>query len=307
MVSTLAAENIAAMSGDAQSRVTVERAAVGTTLAAVDLETYAAFVLAYRGVLAEGRAGPDAPDPDAVAAKLARLIETTPPLLDGIAVTYGVRGLSVEEPDGAVGIGRIRAALSAEALANDAATLHARGELSGVTVEPPPDADILPREAALDVTVSDVPGTALTSLVAGRLRAGPAAPPPVWDELLEALGDAGTTMRLDRLVVDTGAAAVEMTGSARPVPTAARGAVASLSIRIRGFDRALREVRRLPDAAPLTMLLTVLQLAGTAGTDDEGRPTIRYDIELTADGRTLVNGVDLAPLLGMIPERAPSP
>ncbi len=316
MASALVVENIDVVPGNTEERITVERLAVTSTLAALDLDAYAAFVAAYRGVIAEGRAGSGSPDPGAINAKLAQLIEDTPPLVDGIAVTYGVAGLRAAGPDGAIMMGRIRAALSAEALAGDAATLHATGEMTGIAIEPSADADLLPRQAELDVTVSGVPNAALTALLAERLRGGtgsgvrpgPAAPPPaVWERLLEALGEAGTTMRLDRLSLDSGTAAIEMSGSAHPVPEAAQGVVATLSIRIRGMSHAMQELRRLPEAAPLTLVLAVLQLAGVAETDAAGRSTIRYDLEMTADGRTVVNGVDLAPLLGMVPEGTPPP
>ena len=52
-----------------------------------------------------------------------------------------------------------------------------------------------------------------------------------------------------------------------------------------------------PAAAHTVQQLTVLQAIGTPGTDPDGAPALHYALDMTEQGRMLLNGADLLPAI----------
>ncbi len=53
----------------------------------------------------------------------------------------------------------------------------------------------------------------------------------------------------------------------------------------------------MPEAQDAVSFLTLLQTMGAESTDSRGNPARRYELKVTQDGKILLNGSDLMPLM----------
>ncbi len=118
-------------------------------------------------------------------------------------------------------------------------------------------------------------------------------------EALPALTEAGTQLKLPHFVIESDVAAITAEGAFDVNPAAPQGVTGALQVAITGLDEviALLEAEASggnPDAfGPLGMANWLKSLARRE-TDGQSRVVDHYSLQLTADGRTLLNGQPFA-------------
>lgn len=208
--------------------------------------------------------------------------------LDHLAVGLGVSGLDGD-----------RGAMTV--------TVEAEG-LGGVPAEGVES--FVPRRAELRLSVAGIPSAHLSSLMSDTAK-------PVHDEVLTAaFKAAGTRLVLDRLLLDLPVAQAAVNGTAAFAPSAALGGTGSATVTLTGLDAAAKALqpkkggRPDPDHQEALGAIAMLQAMGQAGKDAQGRDVRTYRIEVTPAGEFLLNGADMAPLLGGLgagPQPDPAP
>ncbi len=144
----------------------------------------------------------------------------------------------------------------------------------------------------------------------GKAKAAPApasAPPSpdaVIAKTMAALIDAGAELRLDALKVEAPAATATATGAMRVAAQSAFGVTGSTTILLKGLDAAAKAMQPAPGKKPdkdtqdALGMIGMLQAMGQISKDESGAEIRSYKIEMTDSGQLLLNGADMAPLLG---------
>lgn len=118
-------------------------------------------------------------------------------------------------------------------------------------------------------------------------------------EALPALTEAGTQIKLPHFVLESEAATMSAEGAFDVNPTAPQGVTGALEVAIIGLDNVIALLEAEVNAGNQDAL-GALGMAGwlkslaRRETDGESRVVDRYDLKLTADGRTLLNGQPFA-------------
>jgi len=118
-------------------------------------------------------------------------------------------------------------------------------------------------------------------------------------QALPALSEAGTQIKLPHFIVDSQAAAMSAKGAFDVNPASPQGITGGLDVAITGLDEVIALLEGEVNAGnqdavgPLGMANWLKTLARRE-TDSESRVVDRYDLQLTADGRTLLNGQPFA-------------
>ena len=118
-------------------------------------------------------------------------------------------------------------------------------------------------------------------------------------EILPALTEAGTQIKLPHLMVDSEAAAMTAEGGFDVNPAAPHGLTGALNVAITGLDRVIALLETEVNAGnqdalgPLGMANWLKALAKRE-TDGQSRAVDRYNLQITADGQTLLNGQPFA-------------
>lgn len=174
-------------------------------------------------------------------------------------------------------------------------------------------APVVPTKAALSLRVDHLPSDLLTQLtsVPGGLQS-----PAVPAILLAAVQKAGVITTLDSLVYDTAQTGTSAKGALTFAPGAAQGATGSMIVTVRGIDALIQSLKPKAGAKPdknkkndtdgLLAGLTMLQMMGQPGKDDQGRELRTFNLDLAADGAVKLNGVDLSALMGSMPSAGPA-
>lgn len=85
-----------------------------------------------------------------------------------------------------------------------------------------------------------------------------------------------------------------------PLATAQAQAVATTDITVRGLDdviKALNGMRDNRNAGQASLVLTLLKGFGRPTKAEDGRNRLDYQVSVSPDGKVLVNGIDIVPLL----------
>lgn len=164
--------------------------------------------------------------------------------------------------------------------------------------------DLVPRQAALRLSVDRIPLNQLTDLVgvmiSQSLSAEPGASPPEAD-IAAALASAKTVLRIDEANVAAGDATAALSGSLQADASALNGAVGTFLLTTFGLEWLIDKLSAMTDdedAKQAAATLALLQALGRPEQDASGRTVSVYDIQLEADGRMLVNGNDLQAVTG---------
>jgi hypothetical protein len=138
----------------------------------------------------------------------------------------------------------------------------------------------------------------------------------IMNRLVGAMAEVGSEMRIDTLVVNTPATSGTVTGSMRMAANSAYGAVGGATVLLRGLDAAAKALQPKPgqkadkEMQSTLGIIAMLQAMGQASKDEAGNDVRSYKIDLTETGQMLLNGADMAPLLGGAgaePEAEPEP
>ncbi|HYD99432.1 MAG TPA: hypothetical protein VEH84_08620 [Alphaproteobacteria bacterium] len=180
---------------------------------------------------------------------------------------------------------------------------------SGLTINPqPPFAEFIPGQAAYKISIAKVPSDKLwksfadyitNSATAGEEQANA----QLMGEMMMAMAAAKSEFRLDALSFAAPETGGEGSGSAAFDAESAMGVSGGFLFKLRGLDRAIAKAvemgKKDPEAKEMAGVLSMVSTMGQAGKDTDGRDIRTYKIDIAQDGRLLLNGNDLTPLLGM--------
>ncbi len=118
-------------------------------------------------------------------------------------------------------------------------------------------------------------------------------------KLLDAAGQAGAELRIERLTLDTPATSGSATGAVQVKPQAMFKAAGGVEIVLRGLDAAAAALKGSKADQDSVKMISMLQMLGQQGKNAEGKEVRTYKIELTEAGQVTLNGADMAALMGM--------
>lgn len=190
-------------------------------------------------------------------------------------------------------------------------TLNYGVEELNVLPTPPQSMGYMPFTVMFNMATKNLPHKVLTDIMTNNVGAqmdaqsGQGAPPNPGMVLMEtksALANAGTFMSLDGTHLKAGGLEANLTGDIRASAASMMGAVINLKLVISGVDKVMAALSS-PDTPPEVMqqsmgMLGMLQSMGKPEVGPNGNNVLVYNLELTEDGRALLNGGPL-PIPGM--------
>jgi len=269
----------------------------------------------------EERFGP-APDVDDPAVQ-SSLQELTRPLFDlareraplvgDAAFDFELLGLSGEDPGegGPYAVERIHLALGARGLDTTAGVINLVYEHSGFVAAIDGAAQrYLPGEAAFVVALRDLPVEDAATMALEMFEGGLDDPAAFEDNAMMALtfmalglqqsmATSASTLDIERIAYVSEALKASMTGALVANVESPLGATGMVTMEIEGLDAAVAELSAQsedPDAQEMVMPMVMLQAMGER-IEDGGVIRHIYVVELTPDGRTLLNGNDMGPMM----------
>ncbi len=117
--------------------------------------------------------------------------------------------------------------------------------------------------------------------------------------LLDAVGQAGTELRIERLTLDTPATSGSATGAVQVKPQAAFKAAGGAEIVLRGLDAAAAALKGSKGDQQAVGMISMLQMLGQQGKNAEGKEVRTYKIDLTEAGQIMLNGADMGAMMGL--------
>lgn len=179
-------------------------------------------------------------------------------------------------------------------------------EVDGIGIDPAPvDDSMIPLGSELSLTLREIPSKRLLDVARSLVSPGaaPAAPPVL--ALMEIMGTAGLTLEIGKADVRMPLGGVSAAGVVRASAEAAMGGEGEVTIKLRGLDAMMAALKPAdgskPDKDTRELLggLTMLKTMGRPEPGANGATDMVYAIKLTPQGTLLLNGTDMAPLLGM--------
>lgn len=248
---------------------------------------------------------------------------------DGFGSDFTINGMefmtpaTADKPASTFKVGKVGFGFMADGLKSNKVMLHPTLTLSGLTITPPPAAldQIAPDSLNLDLALNNLPLKQLSELGKKSLEQSTQSPESgalVMQNTVamaqKLLTDAGATIK----VVNTGASKsgqydLLLNGSAAANIQALLGGTAKLRLEVFGLETILASLQAIANdpatsaenkasASNALQALTFLQVVGQQGTNAKGQPIRSYDVEVTADGKQLLNGTDLMTLMGTMPQ-----
>ncbi|MFD1626548.1 hypothetical protein [Azospirillum griseum] len=271
--------------------------------------------------------------------KVAEILPVLRGTIAGFDSRFTLSGLSGTDPsDGTkIDLGHLSVSTGVAALDQDFSTISAGLSARDFTMTPlAAPVAFVPKTVEVGLSVAKLPNAALWQGVSdlalsmeasaepkpkkgdkAKTAPAPATPLPTPDAVIArtmaALVDAGAELRLDALKVETPATTGTATGAMRVAPKSDFGVVGGVTILLKGLDAAAKALQPAPgkkldkDAQDALGMIGMLQAMGQISKDESGAELRSYKIELTEAGQLLLNGGDMAPLLGGPQTSAPTP
>jgi len=240
-----------------------------------------------------------------------RLAEKSALVFDSMKTEVALSGLAYAPEKGNQGFALDRAefAMGIEDLTARLARVRFHYEHDGLALSETGvlGADYVPRHALFDLVADNVPAEdlrdglfdyAAATAVTGQAAAGGAQ---LANRMSAAAMDAGTEVGLKALTLEAPDFSLRSQGAFKSDRTAARKVTGWLDTTIRGLDGMVRSLSAATDqaqAAQAVGFATFLRSLGAVETDQTGAKVRRYRIEITPEGRMLLNGQDFATVLG---------
>lgn len=286
---------------------------------AIDYVFFQAMALARAEF--EGRFGatPDLGDPAAQAAMqemvrpLLALARERAPLVGDLAFDLEMLGLTATDPEAGApfAVDRIHLAMGARGLDAAAGVVDLVYEHSGFAAALDGAAQrYLPAEVSFVVALRNLPvedtGTMSLEMLEGAVDDlaafqdnGMMALTFLGMGLQQSMATSGSTLDIERIAYLSPGLKAAMTGELVATTQSPLGAVGTVTLEIEGLDAAVAELSAMaedPDAQEMAMPLAMLQAMGER-VEDAGTVRHVYLVELTPDGRTLLNGNDMGPMM----------
>lgn len=271
-----------------------------------DMEAYTAFYSEFNTLTqtaAEAGDGADGADGAAFFNGLADLMERTPKLFDAMALTYSFRDITVIDGSETFSLGEAGYGMSIEGLRGDASDFGVSVTASDIGVIPaPPEFDYVPEETVIELALEDLPNDRLLTILNDFLRTSAQTSPDnammmAAGMLQQAVMEGGSTLQIEEVRAVSDLYRLMLEGEVIPRGDAAFGAVADAFMQIGGMPELISSLQNEPFGQEAIQGLTVLQGLGQQGTDEEGRDVRIYELELQADGKVLLNGTDMGPIV----------
>jgi len=285
----------------------------------IDYVFFQALSLARAAFEQRFGADPDMADPmvKATLEELARpvlaLARERAPLVGDMGGSIEIIGISGrdDESDLPFTMDRVRFALFGRGLDAATGSLSIAYEHEGLAMEAPGAAqDYLPREMAFIVRLDQLPVGDGGTMVLELLEGGIDDPAQFQDNvgmalafmalgLQQSMAAAGSTLEIERIAWSSTKIDAAMTGALVASASSPTGATGALTLAVEGLDAAVAELGAAgagPETQELAMPLAMLQAMGQR-TEENGTVRHLYVLELTPDGRTLLNGNDVGPMM----------
>ena len=226
---------------------------------------------------------------------------------------------STDKPASTVKIEHLGFGLEGNGFRKNSVTMRQTFSLSGLTITPPPTGmkKAAPDNINIDLTLTNLPFRELVDLGQKTLEQSTAAPEGNGMAAMNGLAtmqqlltNAGTTLA----VKDTGAGNatdynVLLNGAATANIKALMGATSKARLEVFGIDKLIAYAQQAAVDPALTpeakakaqsflQTFTMLQMIGQQGQNTKGQAIRSYDVELTAEGKTMLNGADLMSVMG---------
>ena len=304
---TLSAEGFSFVGEPGQEALEIAELRFDWSVTDLDFPAYFEFQQALEAlrVQAEAQSSPGQPPTD-LFAQASSLLAETPALLDGIRARYRVDDIVFIDGTQNVDIESGSFALYLEGLRGSSSTFGIELTSGEIAVAPaPPEAQFFPIETRARLALVDLPNEQLLNILSQFLTSagqmGPdAAAMMAGLSLQQAVMAGGSTLQIQEVVVVTETASLDLAGEVVPDQAAAFGIVANATMTIAGLPDLIAELQQTlgADAQEPVQVLTVLQTMGAPTTDDAGRDVRTYEFEVLQTGQILLNGADMAPLMG---------
>ncbi len=129
-----------------------------------------------------------------------------------------------------------------------------------------------------------------------------ASPTKEFDNILIALMKVGTEVIINKINFDTRDIGFVTNGNVKITPNAALNVLANLTLKVRNLDDVIAKYSNSPDMPEqikqMVAFVTMLQMLGSQEVNDNGENIRVYKIELTQEGKMMLNGADLSTLIG---------
>jgi hypothetical protein len=119
------------------------------------------------------------------------------------------------------------------------------------------------------------------------------------------LVNAGSTLTVANTFLNAPDLSSVLEGKFTASATSPMMATGAMTLTLKGLDEAVRKLQALaqkPDANPRTagiaQALAIMQLQGQLGQGADGSSNRSYKLEITPDGKALLNGVDIGMMMG---------
>jgi hypothetical protein len=167
--------------------------------------------------------------------------------------------------------------------------------------------DFMPHTVDIVLVMSELP-LAETETMVLELIEGAIADPDAFEEqaemammfmglgLQQRMAEIGSTLHFERFELESDISSASMTGALTASAESPMMTVGQVRLEIQGLEDAMLRLEAMPndmDAQGLTMMQAMGQRI-----EDGGVVTHIYDLELTPDGRTLLNGNDMSAMMG---------
>lgn len=246
---------------------------------------------------------------------------------DGFNTRMSVNGIEVTRPATAeqkastVKIASAGFGLSGDGFRQNKVTLRHTLNLTDLSITPPP-ADMskaLPSNINIDLTLNNLPFKELVEMGQKSLSQSVTSPEGSGLVAMNALAsaqqlltNAGTSLVVkDTRVGNTTEYDVLLNGTASANIKAMFSATGKARLEVFGMDKLIAyaqhtandpaaDVTRKASAQKALQTLTILQMVGQMGKNAKGQDIRAYDLELTPEGKTMLNGADLMSVIGGI-------
>ena len=195
---------------------------------------------------------------------------------------------------------------------------------NGLAITPQPEdlETVIPETVNVTLKLDNLPYSKLVALGDENLKAAQISPEAAQNAKAQALlllpkylTEAQSHARIEPLRVENGYYSALLNAAFVADLNAAKSATGTAKLQLRGLDTMmgyLKEKQDTDSAAPeaakdkinqTLAVLTILQIMGQQGQNDQGRPVRSYDFELKPDGADILNGADLQTLFSTIKKK----
>ncbi len=245
--------------------------------------------------------------------------------LNGIEL---INAATAEQKASTIKVASAELGLSGDGFRQSKVTLHSKLNLTDLSITPPP-ADMskaLPSNVNLDLTLNNLPLKELMEM--GQKSLSQSLNTPQGSGLVamnalasaqQLLTNAGTSITIkDTRAGNATEYDVLLNGTATANIKAIFGATGKARLEVFGMDKLIAYAQQIANdpaadvankatAQKALQTLTILQMVGQMGKNAKGQDIRSYDLELTPEGKTMLNGADMMSVIGGLSGSAAKP